>query len=68
MKERFVEIATPSGRMETFVTHPEQDGPFPPVILYMHGYALPNRDIFHPTAAARDWEMIFAMFHRQIPG
>src|SRR5213596_4021978 len=35
MEERFVEIATPSGRMETFVTHPEQDGPFPPVIIYM---------------------------------
>jgi carboxymethylenebutenolidase len=33
----------------------------------LHGYALPNRDIFHPRAAARDWEMIFAMFHRQIP-
>ena len=33
----------------------------------VHGYALPNRDIFHPHAAARDWEMIFAMFHRQIP-
>ena len=33
----------------------------------LHGYALPNRDIFHPLAAARDWEMIFAMFHRQIP-
>jgi carboxymethylenebutenolidase len=32
-----------------------------------HGYALPNRDIFHPHGAARDWEMIFAMFHRQIP-
>jgi carboxymethylenebutenolidase len=32
-----------------------------------HGYALPNRDIFHPRAAARDWELIFAMFHRQIP-
>lgn len=32
-----------------------------------HGYALPNRDIFHPQAAARDWELIFAMFHRQIP-
>ena len=212
MNERFVEIATPSGRMETFVTHPEQDGPFPPVILYMdiwglreelfeiarrvgtvgyycmvpdlyyrqgrvrhefrdaqnrmislhaldeerrqrviapgrrlsnqmvvddtgaildfvrrgepvraggvgtigycmggrqlycgfaemdpyaplsmvkeleallrpcpvdyryaihegaqHGYALPNRDIFDPQGAARDWEQIFAMFHRQIP-
>src|SRR5256712_2195209 len=35
MEERFVEIATPSGRMETFSTHPEQDGPFPPVIIYM---------------------------------
>ena len=35
MKERFVEIPTAAGRMETFVTHPEQDGPFPPVILYM---------------------------------
>ena len=35
MKERLVEIATPSGGMDTFVTHPEQDGPFPPVIIYM---------------------------------
>jgi carboxymethylenebutenolidase len=33
----------------------------------LHGYALPNRDIFHPQAAARDWEMIFAMFRRQLP-
>jgi len=32
-----------------------------------HGYALPNRDIFDARAAARDWEQIFAMFHRQIP-
>lgn len=35
MKERFVEIETPSGRMEAFVTHPEEDAPFPPVIVYM---------------------------------
>ena len=32
-----------------------------------HGYALPDRDIFHKAAAERDWELIFAMFHRQIP-
>lgn len=31
-----------------------------------HGYALPNRDIFDPRAAARDWELIFAMFRRQL--
>src|SRR6059036_1944633 len=35
MRERLLAIETPSGRMETFVTHPEQDGPFPPVIIYM---------------------------------
>ncbi len=35
MKERVVEIETPHGRMETFITHPEQGGPFPPVVLFM---------------------------------
>lgn len=48
-------------------------GPCPVTYRYaihagaLHGYALPNRDIFHPRAAARDWELIFAMFQRQIP-
>ena len=32
-----------------------------------HGYALPDRDVHDKRAAARDWERIFAMFHRQIP-
>src|SRR5436309_7066969 len=40
MEERVVEIPTPSGRMDTFVTHPEQDGPFPPVIIYMDIWGL----------------------------
>lgn len=35
MKERIVEIETPEGRMETFITHPEQGGPFPPVVVFM---------------------------------
>ena len=33
----------------------------------VHGYALPDRDIYHKQAAEKDWENIFAMFHRQIP-
>ena len=33
----------------------------------LHGYALPDRDVFHKASADRDWELIFAMFHRQIP-
>jgi carboxymethylenebutenolidase len=32
-----------------------------------HGYSLPDRDIYDKQATARDWEQIFAMFHRQIP-
>ena len=35
MQDHFVEVPTATGRMETFVTHPQQNGPFPPVILYM---------------------------------
>lgn len=33
----------------------------------IHGYGLPERDVHHKQAANRDWEVIFAMFHRQIP-
>ena len=32
-----------------------------------HGYALPDRDLYNKKGAEQDWEMIFAMFHRQIP-
>jgi carboxymethylenebutenolidase len=32
----------------------------------IHGYALPNRDIYEKRAADRDWETIFAMFRRNL--
>ncbi len=32
-----------------------------------HGYALPERDVHDKQAANRDWEIIFAMYLRQIP-
>jgi len=32
----------------------------------IHGYALPNRDIYEKRAADRDWEMMFAMFRRNL--
>lgn len=32
-----------------------------------HGYALPDRDIYDKRAANRDFELIFAMFRRQLP-
>lgn len=35
MLERTVEVPTPDGAMEVFITHPEAGGPFPPVVVYM---------------------------------
>ena len=35
MHERTVDIHTPDGAMPAFVTHPEQGGPFAPVVLFM---------------------------------
>jgi len=35
MHERHVEVATPEGRMDTFVTHPSGSGPYPAVVIYM---------------------------------
>ena len=32
----------------------------------VHGYALPDRDIYHKAGANRDWELIFAMYRRQL--
>ena len=35
MKDKLINILTPSGAMETFITHPDRSGPFPVVIIYM---------------------------------
>ena len=35
MHDRIVDVPTQAGEMETFVTHPEEGGPFPAVVIYM---------------------------------
>ncbi|MBS28132.1 MAG: hydrolase [Alphaproteobacteria bacterium] len=35
MHEKTIDVPTADGAMETFITHPERGGPFPPVIVYM---------------------------------
>ncbi len=65
-KDRFASAATIAAMRETLATSP---------VKYHwevhagadHGYALPDRDVHDKQAANRDWELIFAMFHRQIP-
>ena len=40
MIETFTEIPTADGRMDAFVTHPEEGGPFPAVLVLMDIWGL----------------------------
>lgn len=40
MIESMTEITTRAGRMDAFVTHPDEDGPFPAVVLFMDIWGL----------------------------
>jgi len=62
MQDRLADIPTPSGAMETFVTHPREGGLFPLVVVYVDVWGL--REEKH--ASNRDWEIIFAMFRRRL--
>lgn len=54
MRERELEIPTADGRMDAFVTHPEEGGPFPAVIVLMDIWGLREElfDIARKIAAA----------------
>jgi carboxymethylenebutenolidase len=67
VKERFVEIPTADGRMETFVTHPEQGGPFPPVILYMDVWGVREElyDLARRIATVGYYAMVPDWYYRQ---
>ena len=57
MIEELAKLLKPCPVRYRFTVHPGTE----------HGYSLPDRDIYDKQATARDWEQIFAMFHRQIP-
>jgi carboxymethylenebutenolidase len=67
VKERFVEIATSDGRMETFVTHPEQGCPFFPVILYMDVWGVREElyDLARRVATVGYYGMVPDFYYRQ---
>ncbi|MDA0784720.1 MAG: dienelactone hydrolase family protein [Proteobacteria bacterium] len=52
MHEKTVDVPTADGMMETFITHPEAGGPFPPVILFMDVWGIREqlRDIARQIA------------------
>jgi carboxymethylenebutenolidase len=67
LKERLVDIPTKDGRMETFVTHPEQDGPFPPVVLYMDVWGVREElhDLARRVATVGYYCMVPDFYYRQ---
>jgi carboxymethylenebutenolidase len=67
MKEHFAEISTSAGRMKTFIAHPEQDGPFPAVILYMDFWGVREElfDIARRVAVVGYYCMVPDLYYRQ---
>jgi carboxymethylenebutenolidase len=67
MQERFVEIVTADGRMEAFVTHPQEGGPFPAVIIYMDVFGLREEllDIARRVGTVGYYAMVPDFYYRQ---
>src|SRR5207245_5622002 len=67
MLEKIIEIPTADGRMETFITHPEQGGPFAPVVIYMDVWGLREElyDIARKVAVVGYYVLLPDLYYRQ---
>ena len=68
MIEREIDIATADGAMNTFVTHPEEGGPFPLVIFYMDapGKREELHDMARRIATAGYAVLLPNLYYRQV--
>jgi carboxymethylenebutenolidase len=67
MYDHVVAIPTPAGQMETFITHPEEGGPFPPVVMYMDFWGVREElfDIARRVATVGYYCMVPDLYYRQ---
>lgn len=67
MKERFERVATKAGAMKTCIVQPEDDGPFPAVILFMDFWGVREElfDIARWTAVAGYCCVVPDFYYRQ---
>ena len=67
MHDRTVAIPTRAGRMETFITHPEEGGPFPAVVIYMDFWGLREElfDIARRVGTVGYYVMVPDLYYRQ---
>jgi carboxymethylenebutenolidase len=67
MKERIVDIPTPSGAMETFLTYPQENAPFPAVVVFMDVWGIREElfDIARRIATVGYYCMVPDFYYRQ---
>src|ERR1700692_4657445 len=67
MREGIVAVPTDTGAMETFITHPEEGGPFPAVVIYMDFWGLREElfDIARRVGTVGYYCMVPDLYHRQ---
>jgi dienelactone hydrolase len=67
MNEKIIEILTADGRMETFITYPEQGGPFVPIVIYMDVWGLREElyDIARKVAVVGYYVLLPDLYYRQ---
>jgi carboxymethylenebutenolidase len=66
MIDQTIEIATPDGRMTTFITHPERGGPFPVIVFYMDAPGIREelRDMARRLATSGYYVMLPNLYYR----
>lgn len=67
MIEGIAEVPTKAGRMNTFVVHPSEGGPFPAVVLYMDIWGVREElyDIARRVACVGYYVMVPDLYYRQ---
>ena len=67
MHDRTVAIPTQAGQMETFITHPEEGGPFPAVVIYMDFWGVREElfDIARRVGTVGYYCMVPDLYYRQ---
>jgi len=67
VREHVFEIPTPSGVIDTFVTHPVEGGPFPAVIIYMDVWGVREElfDVARRVATVGYYCMVPDFYYRQ---
>jgi carboxymethylenebutenolidase len=67
MKERLVDIPTPSGSMDTFVVHPRENASFPAVVVFMDVWGLREElfDIARRIATVGYYCLVPNFYYRQ---